>query len=68
MFFHVSVGMNARNGTDVDAAGAMKIFSELGYKVNLKNDQTVGEMRQLLRNGNRNHIFYSFNVTTVVKR
>ena len=50
--------MNARNGTDVDAAAAMKIFSELGYKVNMKNDQTVDEMKQLLQNGNKNYSFF----------
>ncbi|XP_032384275.1 caspase-3 isoform X2 [Etheostoma spectabile] len=47
--FHSSTGMTARNGTDVDAAAAMKTFSKLGYKVNVKTDQTVAEMKQLLR-------------------
>lgn len=43
--------MNTRNGTDVDAANAMKVFSSLGYKVKVHNDQTVEEMRQLLISG-----------------
>lgn len=46
--FHPKTGMNERNGTDVDAATAMKTFSSLGYKMTLKNDQTVDEMRQLM--------------------
>ncbi|XP_068570326.1 caspase-3-like [Cebidichthys violaceus] len=46
--FHSSTNMSARNGTDVDAADAMKTFSKLGYKVNVANDQTTKEMTQLL--------------------
>lgn len=41
-------GMNTRNGTDVDAANAMQVFSSLGYKVKVHNDQTVEQMRELL--------------------
>ena len=47
--------MKARNGTDLDAAAAMKTFSEMGYKVQFANDQTVTEMKTLLCNGNRNY-------------
>lgn len=43
--------MNTRNGTDLDAANAMKVFSNLGYKVKVHNDQTVGQMKQLLISG-----------------
>lgn len=43
--------MNARNGTDVDAANAMKVFSSLGYKVKVHNDQTVEQMRERLVSG-----------------
>lgn len=43
--------MNMRNGTDVDAANAMKVFSNLGYKVKVHNDQTVEQLRQLLISG-----------------
>ncbi|XP_056136555.1 caspase-3-like [Lampris incognitus] len=46
--FHRSTGMNSRNGTDVDAAAAMKTFSRLGYKVRVANDQTVAQMENLL--------------------
>lgn len=40
--------MNQRNGTDVDAANAMKVFAKLGYKAKVFNDQTVGQMVQIL--------------------
>lgn len=43
--------MNQRNGTDVDAANAMKVFSKLGYKVKVYNDQTVEQMKQILISG-----------------
>lgn len=51
----VSLGMSARNGTDVDAANAMKIFSDLGYKMVFANDQTVDQMKQLMLSGNGNY-------------
>lgn len=44
-------GMNQRNGTDVDAASSMKVFSSLGYKVRVYNDQTVAQMVQVLTAG-----------------
>lgn len=43
--------MNQRNGTDVDAANAMKVFAKLGYKAKVFNDQTVGQMVQILTEG-----------------
>lgn len=46
-----SEGMNQRNGTDIDAANAMKVFSKLGYKVKIYNDQTVEQMKQILISG-----------------
>lgn len=46
--FHKSTGMNQRNGTDVDAANAMKTFGKLGYKVKVFNDQTVDQIKKLL--------------------
>ncbi|XP_029918268.1 caspase-3-like [Myripristis murdjan] len=46
--FHPGTGMKYRSGTDVDAAAAMKIFSRLGYKMKIANDQTVAQMTQLL--------------------
>ncbi|KAF1384380.1 hypothetical protein PFLUV_G00117730 [Perca fluviatilis] len=51
--FHSSTGMSARNGTDEDAAAAKKTFSKLGYKVNVNNDQTVAEMKQLLSSASK---------------
>lgn len=44
-------GMNQRNGTDVDAANAMKVFSKLGYRVKIYNDQSVEQMKQILISG-----------------
>uniref|UniRef100_A0A1A8RAG8 Caspase-3 n=1 Tax=Nothobranchius rachovii TaxID=451742 RepID=A0A1A8RAG8_9TELE len=46
--FDKRTGMNQRNGTDVDAANASKVFSKLGYKVKVYNDQTVGQIVQVL--------------------
>nr|XP_019958716.1 PREDICTED: caspase-3-like [Paralichthys olivaceus] len=46
--FDRGTGMNQRNGTDVDAANAMKVFDKLGYKVKLYNDQTVEQLKQVL--------------------
>lgn len=43
--------MNQRNGTDVDAANAMKTFGKLGYKVKVFNDQTVDQIKKLLAGG-----------------
>lgn len=47
----VSTGMNQRNGTDVDAGNAMKVFTKLGYNVKIYNDQTVDQMMQVLTGG-----------------
>ncbi|XP_077381009.1 caspase-3a [Festucalex cinctus] len=46
--FDRRTGMNQRNGTDVDAANAMKVFAKLGYKCKIYNDQTVTQMKQVL--------------------
>lgn len=43
--------MNQRNGTDVDAANAMRVFTKLGYKAKVYNDQTVEQMTQVLASG-----------------
>ncbi|XP_019946087.2 caspase-3-like [Paralichthys olivaceus] len=51
--FHSRTKMSYRNGTDVDAAFAMKTFSELGYKLIMANDQTVSQMKTLLSNVSR---------------
>ncbi|CAB1320006.1 unnamed protein product [Coregonus sp. 'balchen'] len=48
--FDKSTGMSFRNGTDVDAGHAMKVFSSLGYKVKVATDQTVQQIQQLLYN------------------
>lgn len=62
----VSPGMNARNGTDIDAAYAMKTFSSLGYNVKVENDRTVAQMKELLSRGNRNYkILYIQNLESV---
>ncbi|XP_049576773.1 caspase-3a [Syngnathus scovelli] len=46
--FDKRTGMNQRNGTDVDAANAMKVFAKLGYKCKVYNDQTVTQIKQVL--------------------
>ncbi|XP_044046697.1 caspase-3a [Siniperca chuatsi] len=46
--FDRRTGMNQRNGTDIDAANAMKVFAKLGYRVKVYNDQTVSQMKQVL--------------------
>ncbi|XP_035039702.1 caspase-3a [Hippoglossus stenolepis] len=46
--FDRGTGMNQRNGTDVDAANAMKAFAKLGYKAKVYNDQTVEQLKQVL--------------------
>ncbi|XP_068445434.1 caspase-3a [Clinocottus analis] len=46
--FDRRTGMNQRNGTDVDAANAMKVFGKLGYQVKVYNDQSVEQMKQVL--------------------
>ncbi|XP_008325954.1 caspase-3b isoform X3 [Cynoglossus semilaevis] len=45
--FNKNTGMDVRDGTDVDAALAMKTFSSLGYDVRVANDQTVEQMKQM---------------------
>uniref|UniRef100_UPI0037E95F7A caspase-3a n=1 Tax=Semicossyphus pulcher TaxID=241346 RepID=UPI0037E95F7A len=46
--FDRRTGMNVRNGTDIDAANAMKVFSKLGYKAKVYNDLSVEKMKQVL--------------------
>nr|XP_040042114.1 caspase-3a [Gasterosteus aculeatus aculeatus] len=46
--FDRGTGMNQRNGTDVDAANAMKVFGNLGYKVKVYNDQSVAQIQHVL--------------------
>ncbi|XP_023686413.1 caspase-3a [Paramormyrops kingsleyae] len=46
--FDKKTGMNTRNGTDVDAGNVMKVFTKLGYKVTVKNDLTVEQIKQVL--------------------
>lgn len=46
--FHRSTNMTLRNGTDVDAAIVMKTFHQLGYKLQVANDQTVEQMKALM--------------------
>ncbi|XP_006796155.1 caspase-3a [Neolamprologus brichardi] len=46
--FDRSTGMNQRNGTDVDAGNAMRVFKNLGYNVKLYNDQTVDQIMNVL--------------------
>ncbi|KAI7801317.1 caspase-3b [Triplophysa rosa] len=41
-------GMGVRNGTDMDAKNAVEVFSKLGFKIKISNDQTVSQMRDML--------------------
>ncbi|XP_078480001.1 caspase-3-like [Lampetra planeri] len=43
--FDKHTGMSSRNGTDVDAAAAIKTFSKLGYKINVASNLTVTQMK-----------------------
>lgn len=56
----VFVGMNTRNGTDVDAASVMQTFSKLGYKTEVVNDQTVAQMKKVLLSGKKSIVFVVF--------
>lgn len=47
-----------RNGTDVDAGNALKVFAKLGYKVKVFNDQTVDQILQVLTTGNHMDLGY----------
>ncbi|XP_055034675.2 caspase-3 [Misgurnus anguillicaudatus] len=46
--FHKRTGMGVRNGTDVDAKKVMEVFTNLGFKISISNDQTVSQMKDLL--------------------
>ncbi|XP_077387411.1 caspase-3-like [Festucalex cinctus] len=46
--FDGSTRMSTRNGTDVDAAFAVKTFGELGYTIKVATDQTVKQMKNLI--------------------
>ncbi|KAM7369387.1 hypothetical protein PAMP_013659 [Pampus punctatissimus] len=41
-------GMSTRTGTDIDAASASKVFTELGYNVRMFKDKNVWEMKSLM--------------------
>ena len=43
--------MNQRNGTDMDAGNAMQVFKKLGYKVQVYNDQSMDQIKQVLSAG-----------------
>ncbi|KAK5899169.1 hypothetical protein CesoFtcFv8_008675 [Champsocephalus esox] len=51
--FERRTGMNQRNGTDVDAANAMKVFGKMGYKTKVYNDQSVDQMVQVLTSASK---------------
>lgn len=61
--------MNQRNGTDVDAANAMKTFGKLGYKVKVFNDQTVDQIKKLLAGGKTDGVeVFFFNICKLYSR
>ncbi|KAK1804115.1 hypothetical protein P4O66_020156 [Electrophorus voltai] len=47
--FHKHTGMLVRNGTDVDAANVLQVFTKLGFKAVIQNDQTVSQMKSILK-------------------
>ncbi|KAF4091407.1 hypothetical protein AMELA_G00036550 [Ameiurus melas] len=47
--FNKSTGMAERNGTDVDAAKILQVFQKLGFRTTIQNDQSVSQMKQLLK-------------------
>ncbi|XP_068437427.1 caspase-3-like [Clinocottus analis] len=51
--FDKSTNMSTRNGTDVDAADAVKTFAQLGYKITVANDQTTYQMMELMSNASK---------------
>jgi len=54
--FNQNTGMGARTGTDVDAGNLKKMFTDLGFKVDLKHNQTVNQMHGLMiAEGKRDH-------------
>ncbi|XP_035520825.1 caspase-3-like [Morone saxatilis] len=55
--FDKSTHMSPRNGTDVDAATAMKTFTDLGYDIRFHNDLTVDQMKEQMLNSNRKYSF-----------
>ncbi|KAM6999929.1 caspase-3-like [Tautogolabrus adspersus] len=61
--FHPRTNMSTRNGTDVDGATAVKIFSGLGYKIKFANDQTVEQMKELMMSVSQED--HSFNASFV---
>ena len=44
-------GQTTREGTNVDAEAVERTFRGLGYKIRREDDQTVGEMEELLHSG-----------------
>jgi len=50
--FQAQTGMNERSGTDKDAASLYTDFKQLGFDVQLKQNQTANQMLQLMIAGN----------------
>ncbi|CAL8328403.1 unnamed protein product [Gadus morhua 'NCC'] len=46
--FHEGTRQKTREGTNVDAEALERTFRSLGYKIRREDDQTVGEMEELL--------------------
>jgi len=54
--FDAQTQMSERTGTDRDAANLYADFKQLGFSVEVKNDQTASQMLQLMTNGNISHL------------
>ncbi|KAA0709793.1 Caspase-7 [Triplophysa tibetana] len=46
--FDKKTGMGVRNGTDMDEKNTSEVFTELGFRITVKKDQTVSQMKDLL--------------------
>src|SRR6266516_4526594 len=55
--FNQNTGMGTRTGTDVDAGNLHKLFSDLGFRVVLKQNQTRDQMHSLMIEGMKDYIF-----------
>ena len=49
--FHPDTLMSTRTGTDVDASNLKALFSQIGYRVTLKHNQTSAGMLRLMEEG-----------------
>ena len=49
--FHRKTKLNTRKGTDVDAAGLLKVFTKMGFTTTVERDLTADQMKAKLQGG-----------------